>query len=278
MLKQETVRAIMAEDYPLGARLEAAGAFLREARQRQMERAQATETARTLAARVESARQELEDEHSQWENALAEFRQGQERLRKELLAKHDEEQRAYETKWGLARSVMPYAKPSRDLLQLQRVHKVLALTRRFDEAGQVLSEAEAMQAVETRRGEERAKASICTGYDQLLEKQRKELACFDGHERRTLEFLEQERQNGETPLVMLIRALEGPAGKLTQEQVDKGRKERKKRLQRAVVVPPKLQTRFKDFRGGDDPPKLPLDRQGIKKFAAHRRQRIIGSF
>jgi hypothetical protein len=270
LLKEELINAIVSEDYAFGSQLESAAALLRASNTVNHERRLDGE--RSLSARLEGARRELQAEQGQWLTAITEFQAEQQRLRQEMQARHAAEQIAYEEKWRGAAALIPYTKPSPELLDRRKVQKELALARRFGEAAQLKGEVAAMQAAEAKGGEERAMAAVHAGFAALVERQRRELDCFNEHERRNIAYVEQERTKAVTPLAMLIRALENAAGRTAEEQA--GRRERRGRPQPTVVITPRARTRLKDFRIYDEPERLDLDGQAIRRFVATKRRKI----
>jgi hypothetical protein len=103
----------------------------------------------------------------------------------------------------------------------------------------------------------------------MVERQRREEECFDEHERRTCAYLEMERERAVAQMGTVRCAIEGTPETIAQRhgKVASGR---------TVMVTQHERTRLGDFRICDEPERLTLDSQTIKKIAAKRRQRNVG--
>jgi hypothetical protein len=269
MIKNESVRAIIAEDYDRAALLEQAADRLRS-RPAATDRRSVVVTA--LANRECDAERELETEQEQWEVAIVHFQSEQARLRAELQARHAAEREELGRRWAASGSLLPYSKASPDLLKLRKMQKALALAKRFDEAKQVKRQAEAVQAGEARAAEKRAIAAVRAAERALAERQQREIACFEEHERRNLVYLEREREKLTEPIVMHIRAIRNEKSEIAAIAT-RARRETRLQRQRTAVVNPRARTRAHDFRACDGPEKLNLDLQTVRKFAVRKRER-----
>jgi hypothetical protein len=270
VIKSESVAAIVAEDYDYAERLEEVAQFLREIQEQQVGGERFTE----VAKRLDRARADLDAERGEWEDVLDRFREEQWEQRQALKGEHREAVLQYEEQWNDPAALIPYSKPSPDLLRLRKMQKSLALAKRFREAKDIKERADAMQATEARLGEERAMAAIRQGFQVLREKQQREIACFDEHEKRNVAFLELERDRATLPMVMLIKSLEiaVEAEAPGERKVSTIRPE--KRPAASGPVTPHARIQIKDFKGTDEPGRLNLNAAAVRKFAARRRAKM----
>jgi hypothetical protein len=272
MVKAESIKAIISEDYDYADRLDRAAASLRAyVTTPVVDRC--TEAEATLSRRLGDARRELSEETEQWDRAIEFFREERRRERDEMLERHSAEQREYGEKWAAPGALLPFSKPSSELLKMRKMQKDLALAKRFDEARQIKRQVEAMQAVEAKAGEQRAMAAIRAGYQALQERQQKEKLCFDGHETRNALFLEQEKQRAIEPLEMRIKAIKNGREENFVQQTWKARKipSQAPVLRYAPVVTAHARSRLNDFRNYDGPERLNLDTHTVRRFATRKR-------
>jgi hypothetical protein len=271
MIKSESVKAIVAENYDYAAELEAAAEFLRS----KVDGVQQNETEKSIQRRLHKAQLELQAENREWDEVLDGFREAQHRQRKAMLDDHIAAQAEYEERWTRATALLPYSKPSAELLQLRKMQKALARAKRFKEAKEVKERADAMQAKEAQVGEMRAMASIRAGFEALKERQQKAVECFEEHERRSIAFLEQERARVIEPIMMLIRSLENAYERFSEQHVAVERRPATRTDQPARAVAVRPATSLMTYRTSEEPPRLQLNAQAVRKFAAQKRQKMI---
>lgn len=277
LMKSESVKAIIAEDYDYAEQLDKGAHELRRQRQWSSNVMKASETSKALDEKLAKARSELKAESDEWDRVLAEFKVVQQQQRNAMLEDHVREQREYEEKWNDPAMLIPFTKPSPQLLQLRKMQKKMALVKRFSEAKEIKRQAEQMQREEAKEAEKKAMATIKAGFDNVIERQRREIQCFDEHERRSITYIEQERKKATEPIEKQIRALE----QAKQQEVEKQSVITRKTVVRKVedsrrgvipVGPPNPTSRqFMEYRKNEDPPRLNLNTMNLKRFVANRR-------
>jgi len=206
-------------------------------------------------------------ETQEWDRIFDVFYFEQQQQREALLSEHEKAQARYELKWQDPNALIPFSKPSPELLRLRKMQKSLALAKRFKEPRELKEKADAMQIEEARAGEERAKAAIRCGFQALRERQQKEIVGFDGHEERLVTFLELEKARSLEPTVMLIKTLEAAI-----EPNFLPEKPREGGVRKGAVVTPRARTQLKEFKGSDEPQKLNLNALAVRRFAARKRK------
>jgi hypothetical protein len=187
-----------------------------------------------------------------------------------MLEDHAAAQAEYEERWARETALLPYSKPSPELLQLRKMQKALAIAKRFPEAKAVKEKADGMQAAEARAGEIRAKASIRAGFEALKERQQRAIECFEEHERRSITFVEQERARAIESIVMVIRTLETACERIAERKESRGEHPVK-----VGTITPRARTALREFCANDEPERLRLDAQAVRRFAAQKRERIV---
>jgi hypothetical protein len=203
------------------------------------------------------------------------FREEQWEQRQTLSDEHREELLEYEGRWNGPAALIPFSKPSPELLRLRTMQKSLAVANRFREAKEVKERADTMQAAEARSGEERAMLAIRQGFQALRERQHREMICFDEHEKRSIAFLELERDRATLPIVMHIKSLEmaveaeAPAERKVTVRPEK-------RSSESGPANPRTRTQVKELKGTDEPQRLNLNVAAVRKFAARKRAQING--
>lgn len=278
LMKSECVKAIIDEDYDYAEQLENGRHRLRQHRQWSRNVIRASETEKAIEEKIERAKVELKAENDEWAKVLSEFKMVQGQQRKTMLDDHVREQREYEEKWNDPAMLIPFSKPSPQLLQLRKQQKKMALAKRFSEAKEIKQIADKMQLAEGKEAEKKAMATIKAGFDVIVERQKREIECFDEHERRSLAYIEQERKKATEPIEKQIRALELAKQQESDKHVATARKSVVRKLEEnrgrgvvTVAAPNPVSKQLMDYRRADEPLRLNLNTMNMKRYVANRR-------
>ena len=269
LLKKETIRSIVTEEYDYAQSVEEAALYLRRSMEQELMKAKAEHDKQVMEQRIDKVRKEILIENEEWDSYLQEFGNEQKKLRLELLQRHKKELKNYEEKWSDPNMMIPFSKPSPQLLQLRRQQKSLALTKNFAEAKLFKQKADELQKKEAVEAEKRAIVSIRNGYQLLLEKHQKEIQCFDEHEQRSLTYIKTEKMKMIEPLEKLYQSL-----KNSKESKNDSNIIIKKQVEKDDSIPqatPRTKMALYEFRVSDDHSRLNINGVKLRRFVASRR-------
>lgn len=277
LIKAQSVNAIMDEDYDFAEHLEECSQMIRCVMHTEQYQSKREKVDKTIEQRLSKARQELEEENEEWDNVLYNFLESQNQEKEALIKKHQEARELYQDQWRDPAMMIPFNKPSTRLLQLRKIQKSLALTKKFAEAKRIKMQADDLALIEAEDAKRRAYDVIRKGYQTLLEQQAKEIECFDEHQRRSENYILLEKMRLTEPIKKLIHSLEisqdhdtkAPlTSTIPQNTMVRGVKVSPRSTDAAT---PRTVKRLKDYKVNDEPPKLNLNGLALRRFAASKR-------
>ncbi|OHT12986.1 hypothetical protein TRFO_16937 [Tritrichomonas foetus] len=269
MMKKESVHCIVTENYDRAEAIEESTVYLRQYMQAEFSTIKAEQDKIAIEKRIEKVKKEIKLENAEWDQVLKSFKEEQKKMRKVLLKQHQEEQIKYEEKWAEPNMMIPFNKPSSQLLQLRKQQKSLALTKKFTEAKALKAKADQLQKLEAADAEKRAIAAIRNGYQILLDKQKRELECFDEHERRSYTYINSEKMKLIEPLEKLYRSLNiTKEDRIDPHTMSKREVKKDERLPQAT---PRSKKTYNEFRTTEDTSKLNLNGVKLRRFVANKR-------
>lgn len=277
-LRKETLNALVDQDYDLAAKLEDATNLLTSTYVTQCRETEYNSYLTNVNSRISEIQQKINHENNKWNKIFNTFKAEQTKQREQLQQKHKDEMAQFEQNWGNAQYLMPYNKPSPQLLSMRKIQKSLALSKRFNDAKQVKERAEILQQQETEEAQRRAIAAMKNNYIAMMERQQKEMACFEEHEKRTELYLIDERGRTIHPMEMEVRKLEierdrdKPPNLNPRKDVLKTVRTSRTKPRKSILMPPSPRTTraIRDFKVYDDPPKLGLTGLNVSKIMNRR--------
>ena len=275
-MKSDYFDALVCEDYDKAAQLEEASNFLSDLYECEHYVQMKAEEMKLVEERLAAAKKHLAEEQKRWAKIASVYNQEYTRDRRALLEKQAEERRAFETNWEDPSQLIQYKKASSELLFLRRQQKKLGLVKQYEEAKAVKRKADMLQITETENAEERVISAMQAAFEVLEEKHAKEIACFEEHQVRTKQYIEQERRKALHPIEKLIAQLETardkdkPTNKKPTSVVFRStRRTRVVRSERALPsASPRTTRAMCDFKAADDPPRLHIN---VKRIMSARR-------
>ena len=111
----------------------------------------------------------------------------------ELKRRQEKELSQFKELWASEDSLIPYDKPSPTLIELRKLQKTLALSKRFTESETIKKEVEALQQKEQKKALLKANESYQQSFNTLKYQHKKELQCFEDHRSRVCSYLNQQR-------------------------------------------------------------------------------------
>lgn len=272
-LKTLFLNALIEEDYDKASQLEDLLKYVGDNYESQVNKALRELQTKALESRLNLARDILNKKTSEWDDIYIMFKEDQKKRRSELEEKLSSQQQEFEAHWNDPNNLIMFKKPSPQLLQLKKQQKLLAITKKFEEAKQVKRMADRLQIAESQEAQNRAVSAMKTQYRKLADDQSREVDCFVEHERRIERFMAAERAKAIGPCVMLIRQLEAAveAGRPTnlkprKEVFTSNRRTRLIRTEAAIPpASPRTTRAMSNFMFADEPEKLKVDGINVKK-------------
>ena len=207
-VKYESAQAVLNKDYDRAAQLEAVYHLVNDGLEWQANEQMRLEAKEALEERIQEARGRLEEEQQKWERILDEFYEQQKAERQEMLAGQEEEMTEFEEKWADESRMIRYSKPTPELISLRKTEKFMAMLKQFEDAKMICQRADELQEGLTAEAEGRAIVDMIKQHGTLLEKHRREVECFDEHERRIEQYLKGEREKVLGPIEKQIEQLQ----------------------------------------------------------------------
>ena len=207
-VKYESAQALVNKDYDRAAQLEAVYHLVNDGLEWQANELMKVRAKEILDEKIEEAKSRLAEEEQKWDRILSQFYDQQERERETLMDAHDEQMQDFEERWSDESAMTKYSKPTRELIELRQREKVMALVKHFEDAKHFCQKADELEVGLAAEAEDRAAADMVKQHDVMMEKQKREVECFDQHEKRIELFLQAEREKAISPIMKQIEQLE----------------------------------------------------------------------
>lgn len=273
LLKRKSVEYITNEQYDEAAIIENATSQLRKYIQDEPIEHKNCVMKKGLENRLQRIEAEYKIENDDWDAVLKRFKEEQEIERKKLIKMHEEEQRQFREKWSTPSMLMHFNKPSPQLLLLRKQQKSMALAKNFEEAKKIKKEADNLQKIETEEAERRAIAVMNAQYQNLLEKQKRKLECFDEHNNRSCEYVIAEKKKVTEPMQKTILSLKSgyPTYYDKWDESDASSFRSSMTQEKVAQVTPRTKKRLNDYRIQENSPKLNLNGLRLRESVANKR-------
>ncbi|OHT03817.1 hypothetical protein TRFO_01514 [Tritrichomonas foetus] len=194
LARRDTVIAMLNEDYDRADALENAIAILAQSIKADSSLMEDKTSTETIKNRLDLAKASQKQIEAHW-NEIIEQQKEIERLRRETLQQSQESDiRSFKEKWEQPEAMIPFTKPSVELLQIRQQQKAYAIAHKFIDAKAMKIKADKLQKIETEIARKRAAQVMKAEYEQILEKHRKEVEAGEMNWARKLETLEMEKQ------------------------------------------------------------------------------------
>jgi len=133
----------------------------------------------------EEFKKKLQFVHSKGESIIVKESAGIEKINAEhneklgsLKKKNEMDLESFVKKWSDPKSLLPFSKPSPQLLQFRKMQKSMALSRHFEKAKEYKAICEEMEKLEAIEATQKASRAMTIAYSALIEQQEKELSCL----------------------------------------------------------------------------------------------------
>ena len=162
----------------------------------------------TIDMRIEQTKQNIQDVEEKYKQKLASFEQSKKFKLQEIEATHQNEIKLFEENVSSPEFMHQFDKPSTKLLQTRELQKCRALQKDFAGAKQMKKLGDELEKEETKEAKRRATQKIEILYQQLLQKQKREVECAKQNWRRQKTAMELEHNSELGPLKALLNQLE----------------------------------------------------------------------
>ena len=192
--KMKNEEAIDKEDYDYASQLDVIINLLAKAiaiDQATFDNSQKTQQIKNRLETVEQRQQRLKTEFDQ---KMEYHKKDTQRRLETLEQEQQQELENFEQQWSSAEAMQQYSKPSKELLNIKRRQRQLALAHDFEQAKYLKSLAEELQQKETEAARKRAAEAMKASYLVLLNKQEKERECIIANSERKAKRMETEYQ------------------------------------------------------------------------------------
>jgi hypothetical protein len=176
--RKKSAQLILAEEYDEAAAIELAVDII-------FVNIREDEVARDAQTQVQVLEQRLEEAKQQGEvleqelDGVIEMRRARTRCKiRQLEKEHKRERAAFAQFWARDEARVPFSKPSAELLQIRQRQKAYALVHDFANAKAMKLAAKALEKQETAEGTKRFANALRTAYEQLLDRQQREMQCM----------------------------------------------------------------------------------------------------
>ena len=198
-LKSESLQAVQDCDYPRASKLDKAINKIVQETYRKRKGNRELRREKRVDKKVEKANYLLKREEEESQTIYNNFLKEEDDKLRIIKERHKKELEMLKEEWNKPETLLPYNKSSQKLLSLRRSQKVLALTKRYDEAERLKQHADEVQKKELKEAKEKAKSAYNQAKQTLIEQHKKELLCFSDHKQRLSTFLDLERKKAIAP-------------------------------------------------------------------------------
>lgn len=214
LARRETVDATLNEDYDRANDLKRAIDVITQIMQRDKANFSDANMTNELKGRLEEAKLSQKEIESHYDEIINQQKDEEMHRREQLQQTHDDEIQRFQEYWQSPEAMIPFAKPSVELLQIRKMQKAYAIAHDFTGAKMMKTKAESLQKIETQEAQKRAFTTMKIEYEQLLEKHRKETEVGEMNWQRKLETLEKAKKDAlkanENLARQLTLKIEGP--------------------------------------------------------------------
>lgn len=192
-LKTESMQLLFEENYQKAAKInKAINMIIAETHKRRKDNRQLKQE-RRVDHKVRKANHLLKKEEDKIHQKHEANQDLKNKKLKEIQDRHQKEIEQFKAIWDQPETFKRFNKASPLLLSLRRSQKVLALSKKFEEADEVKKEADKLQQKELNEARERAQVAYNQNLNALKEQHQKELKCFEEYQWRLDMNLEHEK-------------------------------------------------------------------------------------
>lgn len=191
---EKNIDAIEAEDYDRAAAIDRAIQLITSALQADKSSSNQSLLTQSMKNRLDQIDKRAKSIEDEYNRKIEQHKEDEQKRREQIESEHAQQQLEFESLWSSSEHMQQFSKPSLKLLQMRRQQKHLALNHEFELAKHLKAEADLLQAKETEEAKKRAADAMRSAYCVLLEKQARELECFEKNSDRKLQIITSEKE------------------------------------------------------------------------------------
>ena len=146
-----------------------------------------------VAARLSTTAQRERSITDEWNQRIADYRDQCALKMQEIQKRHEEEKRQFREEWARPEALIPYSKPSSELMHLKRQQQILAMGQDYEGAKHLKEQCDRLQEEESEASGKRASEAMKSQYLQLIARQEREISCFVDYGKQHIEVMEKSR-------------------------------------------------------------------------------------
>ncbi|KAK8841112.1 hypothetical protein M9Y10_027312 [Tritrichomonas musculus] len=162
----------------------------------------------TAFRQYEQTKKQLEEVTKQWHHTILNAKQVSKQRVESLKKTHEDEIEKFQKDWESPEYLAPFNKPSAELLKLRDVEKIYGLNKEFEKAKEAHRQAQKMEVIEVQQQREKAMNTMKSQFDQLLERQKKEIRVLIMKEQQIIDNLKVQMQKDQLPYKIKIAKYE----------------------------------------------------------------------
>lgn len=206
--KRRSLEFLAAEDYDSAEKMDQVVADLYRAYHGDQGNFDVSSITKTIESRIESVKSQRQQYRAAMEQKMKELKAKEETKLAKLLEIHEQEKAALVNECQSREFLARFSKPSAKLLQLKEAQKKLALAHDFEGAKNAKALADKLMENETKEAQKRAMDSVKLRYEEILEKQQKEVNCQRQRSDRKVAAIESSLEKSDEASAKVIRQLE----------------------------------------------------------------------
>ena len=176
--KQKSEQMIQQEDYDTAGEIDVAIDVMFTHMEQERAARGDTPEARALRQRLNTCKGAEKSIEKKYEQLQEQVKEDARQKMAELEAYHQEEQDIFRENWSRPEAKIPFSKPSAELIEMRKQQQVRAYLHDFKTAKAIQQEARSLEEKEAAAGAKRFEAALKTAYQQLVQRQQREVQCL----------------------------------------------------------------------------------------------------
>ena len=210
LARNDSINAALNENYDQADVLENAVSTLLKKDKKDQENFEIQCVKKEMMRRLEESENDKKQSENYWNKMISEQKELALQQKESLKMQHEYEIRLFQEKWQNPNSLIPFTKPSPELLQMRRKQRAAALSHNFEIAKAMKIKADHLQKIETEMAQRNATKAMQAEYIILLEKHQKEIEVVEMNYNRKLNTLQIEKNE-------VLKAAENRSNQLTMK-------------------------------------------------------------
>ena len=206
-IQREQLKAAYEQDYKKAEKLEGWLDLLNELNQNDDSAQREEQRKKELQEKIDKLEQKYNECSQYWNEKMSKTREDHANKIQQLEENHQQEINKFEENWANPENLSQYNKPSMQLMNLRKAEQTLAFAKLFDRAKAVKRQADAVQQYETKEAQRKAVFAMRQNFQQIDERQNREMECLLQHNKTIIDNLEKDREKDLKPIELTIKRL-----------------------------------------------------------------------